>query len=65
MITDAAPVATRAKTQSMVDVSIAIADATGGLSSGLVDSAASYPVLALTGGILALAAAVAATASSR
>ena len=67
MITDAVPPATRAKTQGMVDVSIAIAGATGGLTSGLVVAAAGYPVLALTGGILALAVlpAVAATASSR
>ncbi|MFC8511808.1 MFS transporter [Streptomyces sp. NPDC057257] len=67
MITDAVPPATRAKTQGMVDVSIAIAGATGGLSSGLVVSAAGYPVLALTGGVLALAVlpAIAATASSR
>ncbi|MFE0257779.1 MFS transporter [Streptomyces sp. NPDC059010] len=67
MITDAVPLATRAKTQGMVDVSIAIAGATGGLASGLVVSTAGYPVLALTGGILALAVvpAIAATASSR
>ncbi|MFI5792346.1 MFS transporter [Streptomyces sp. NPDC051677] len=67
MITDAVPLATRAKTQGMVDVSIAIAGATGGLTSGLVVTAAGYPALALTGGVLALAVlpAVAATASSR
>ncbi|ANS63280.1 putative metabolite transport protein [Streptomyces lincolnensis] len=67
MITDAVPLATRARTQGMVDVSIAIAGATGGLASGLVVSAAGYPLLALTGGILALAVlpAIAATASSR
>jgi MFS family permease len=67
MITEAVPLATRAKTQGMVDVSIAIAGATGGLSSGLVVAAAGFPVLALTGGILALAVlpAVAATASGR
>ncbi|QOV33222.1 MFS transporter [Streptomyces ferrugineus] len=67
MITDAVPPATRAKTQGMVDVSIAIAGATGGLSSGLVVSAAGYPVLALTGGVLALAVlpAIAVSASSR
>ncbi|MGW0843416.1 MFS transporter [Streptomyces sp. NPDC002787] len=67
MITEAVPLATRAKTQGMVDVSIALAGATGGLSSGLVVSAAGYPALALTGGILALAVlpAVAATASRR
>ncbi|MFJ7255608.1 MFS transporter [Streptomyces sp. NPDC098085] len=67
MITDAVPLATRAKTQGMVDVAIAIAGATGGLASGIVVSATSYPVLALTGGILSLAIlpAIAATASSR
>ncbi|MEU6348483.1 MFS transporter [Streptomyces sp. NPDC047072] len=67
MITDAVPLATRARTQGLVDVSIAIAGATGGLSSGLVVSAASYPVLALTGGVLALAVlpAVAAGATRR
>ncbi|GAA3801709.1 MFS transporter [Streptomyces phyllanthi] len=67
IITDAVPLATRARTQGMVDVSIAIAGATGGLSSGLVVAAAGYPVLALTGGALALAVlpAVAATAYRR
>ncbi|NEB04056.1 MFS transporter [Streptomyces sp. SID13726] len=67
MITDAVPLATRARTQGMVDVSIAVSGTAGGLASGLVVSAAGYPVLALTGGILALAVlpAIAATASSR
>ncbi|CAL9352964.1 MFS transporter [Streptomyces sp. enrichment culture] len=67
MITDAVPLATRARTQGMVDVSIAIAGATGGLASGLVVSTAGYPVLALTGGVLALAIlpAIAATAARR
>lgn len=67
MITDAVPLATRARTQGMVDVSIAIAGATGGLASGMVVAAASYPVLALAGGILSLAVlpAIAATASRR
>ena len=65
MITDAVSLATRARTQGLVDVSIAIAGATGGLGSGLVVAAAGYPVLALTGGVLALAVlpAVVATAS--
>ncbi len=45
MITDAVPPATRAKNQGMADVSIAIAGATGGFSSGLVVSASGYPVL--------------------
>ncbi|MCL6738639.1 MFS transporter [Streptomyces neyagawaensis] len=64
IVTDAVPLATRARTQGMVDVSIAVAGATGGISSGLVVAASGYPVLALTGGVLALAVlpAVAATA---
>ncbi|MGW4823152.1 MFS transporter [Streptomyces sp. NPDC004227] len=67
IITDAVPLATRAKTQGMVDVSIAIAGATGGLASGIVVDLAGYPVLALTGGVLALAVlpAIAVTAHSR
>jgi MFS family permease len=67
IITDTVPLATRAKTQGMVDVLIAIAGATGGMVSGIVVAAASYPILALAGGILALAIlpAIAATASSR
>ncbi|WP_416980742.1 MFS transporter [Streptomyces sp. T028] len=67
MITEAVPLATRARTQGLVDVSIAIAGATGGLSSGLVVAAAGYPVLALTGGVLALAVlpAIAVSASRR
>ncbi|MGW3146937.1 MFS transporter [Streptomyces sp. NPDC001177] len=67
VITDAVPLAARARTQGLVDVSIAIAGTTGGLASGIIVTAASYPVLALTGGILALAIlpAIAATASSR
>ncbi|GGN00714.1 MFS transporter [Streptomyces fuscichromogenes] len=67
MITDAVPLATRARTQGMVDVSIAVAGATGGLSSGLVVAAAGFPVLALTGGVLALAVlpAITVSASSR
>ncbi|MFD8305031.1 MFS transporter [Streptomyces sp. NPDC059690] len=67
MITNVVPLATRAKTQGMVDVAIAIAGATGGLSSGIVVNATGYPVLALTGGVLALAVlpAIAVSASSR
>ncbi|MER7702606.1 MFS transporter [Kitasatospora sp. NPDC097605] len=67
MITDAAPLATRARTQGTVDVAIAIAGATGGLASGIVVSAVGYAALSLTCGLLALAVlpAVAATARSR
>lgn len=55
IITDTVPLATRARTQGTVDVSLALAGATGGLASGLVVAAGSYSVLALTGGLLALA----------
>lgn len=67
IITDTVPLATRAKTQGLVDVSIAIAGATGGIASGIMVAATSYPALALTGGILSLALlpAVAATAYRR
>nr|WP_260478818.1 MFS transporter [Kibdelosporangium aridum] len=65
IITDAAPLATRAKVQGTVDVSIAIAGAAGGMASGLVVTAASYPFLAISGGILALAVVPAAVATAR
>lgn len=55
IITDTVPLATRAKTQGTVDVSIAVAGATGGMGSGLMVASTSYPALALAGGILALA----------
>jgi MFS family permease len=55
IVTDAVPLATRARTQGLVDVSIAIAGATGGIASGLIVSAAGYPLLAVGGGVLALA----------
>ena len=55
IITDTVPLATRAKTQGLVDVSIAIAGATGGMASGIMVAATSYPALALTGGVLSLA----------
>ncbi|MFF0204058.1 MFS transporter [Streptomyces sp. NPDC005017] len=67
IITDAVPLANRARTQGVVDVSIAVAGATGGMASGFLVAVGSYPVLALTGGVLALALlpAVAATAYRR
>lgn len=52
IITDTVPLATRAETQGTVDVAIAIAGATGGMGSGLMVAATSYPTLA--GGLLAL-----------
>ncbi|MGW1616986.1 MFS transporter [Streptomyces sp. NPDC002285] len=67
IITDTVPLATRAKTQGLVDVSIAIAGATGGMASGIMVAATSYPALALTGGAfsLALLPAIASTAYRR
>ncbi|RSN26771.1 MFS transporter [Amycolatopsis sp. WAC 04169] len=54
IITDTVPLASRAKTQGLVDVSIAIAGATGGLASGIVTAATSFGFLAVSGGVLAL-----------
>ncbi|HEX2312537.1 MAG TPA: MFS transporter [Thermomonospora sp.] len=65
IITDAVPPATRARTQGLVDVSIAIAGATGGMASGLVVAAGGYPLLALGGGVLTLAIIPAAIATAR
>ncbi|WP_181772041.1 MFS transporter, partial [Amycolatopsis pittospori] len=55
IITDAAPVATRAKTQGTADVAIAIGGAVGGMSSGFIVVGIGYPALALLGGLIALA----------
>ncbi|WP_327147330.1 MFS transporter [Nocardia sp. NBC_01329] len=65
IITDAVPLATRARTQGLVDVTIAIAGAAGGMASGLVVVAAGYPGLAIGGGILALAIVPAVVAAAR
>lgn len=65
IVTDAVPLATRAKTQGLADVSIAIAGATGGMASGLVVAEAGYPLLAISGGILALAIVPAVIAAAR
>src|SRR5512133_1401000 len=54
LVTDAVPLATRARTQGVVDLGIALAGATAGLSSGLIFAATSYATLALVGGLLAL-----------
>lgn len=54
MVTDAVPLDRRARTQGAVDVSIAIAGATGGLASGYVVASTSYPTLATVGGVLGL-----------
>jgi MFS family permease len=55
MVTDAAPPATRAKTQGSVDLVVSLAGAAGGLGSGVVVAAASYAVLSVVGGALGLA----------
>ncbi len=54
VITDAVAIDTRAKTQGVVDVAVAVAGATGGIASGLVVAATSYPVLSLVGAAMAL-----------
>ncbi len=55
MVTDAAALATRARTQGAVDVGVALAGAGGGMLSGVVVAAAGFPALAVGGGVLALA----------
>ncbi|MEV6276837.1 MFS transporter [Nocardia sp. NPDC051832] len=55
IIADAVPLATRARTQGVVDLAVALAGAAGGTASGLVVAAVGYPLLAIGGGILALA----------
>lgn len=55
IITATVPLATRARAQGTVDVAIAMAGATGGMASGLVVAAGGYPLLAIGGGILAVA----------
>jgi MFS family permease len=54
MVTDAVPLAERARLQGTVDLFIALAGATGGLGSGFIVAAGSYTALALGGGALAL-----------
>jgi MFS family permease len=54
LVTDAVPLATRARTQGLVDLGIALAGAGAGLSSGLIVTATSYATLTLASGFLAL-----------
>ncbi|WP_436641844.1 MFS transporter [Actinomadura kijaniata] len=65
ILTGAVPPATRARVQGQADVAVAIAGATGGMASGLVVAAAGYPLLALGGGVLALAVVPAALTAER
>ncbi|MFJ4815021.1 MFS transporter [Streptomyces sp. NPDC088801] len=55
MITDAAPVETRARIQGTIDLCIALAGAGGGITSGIIMTATSYATLSFGGGLLALA----------
>lgn len=55
MITDAAPLETRAATQGTVDVGVALSGAGGGIMSGVMVATTSYTALSLVGGGLALA----------
>ncbi len=52
-VTNATPIATRAKTQGTIDVFIAVAGAAGGLLSGLIVAQTSYPTLAIIGAVTA------------
>jgi len=54
ILVDATNPSTRAKTQGAVDVFIALAGASGGALSGVVVAFSSFPVLSITGGILAM-----------
>lgn len=65
IVTDSTPLATRAKVQGLVDVAIAVAGAVGGLASGIVAAATSYPTLAALCGALVLVTAPAAIAAAR
>lgn len=53
-IIDSTNSSTRAKTQGLIDVFIALAGASGGAMSGMVVANSSYSTLALTGGALSL-----------
>lgn len=55
MVTDAAGLTNRARTQGNVDLCVALSGATGGMLSGFVVDAMSYATLAMIGGALALA----------
>jgi len=55
LVTGAVPLAQRAATQGKVDLFVALAGATGGLSGGIVMASTSYATLTIAGGLLALA----------
>jgi MFS family permease len=55
LVTDAVPLARRARTQGSVDLAVALSGAAGGMSAGAVMAVTSYAVLSLSGGLMALA----------
>jgi MFS family permease len=55
LITETIPLETRARTQGMVDLSIAMAGATGGLTAGMTVGLAGFPAFSLVGGLIAFA----------
>lgn len=55
MLADAVPLAARARTQGSVDLTIALAGASGGMASGFVVASTSYAALSMVSGVLALA----------
>jgi len=54
LVTDATTVRDRARVQGGVDLAVALSGATGGIASGSVMAATSYPTLAVAGGVLAV-----------
>jgi MFS family permease len=54
LITDATGVHERARTQGAVDLTIALAGASGGLASGVIVASASFTLLSVLGGIAGL-----------
>ncbi|MCC6831931.1 MAG: MFS transporter [Thermoleophilia bacterium] len=55
LLTDAVPLARRARTQGGADVALALAGATGGLGSGVVVAGTSFAALSVLGGAVGLA----------
>jgi MFS family permease len=55
LLADAVPLQRRARTAGTVDLGVALAGATGGISSGLVVAASSFAALGMAGGLVALA----------
>lgn len=65
LITDATAVHERARTQGAVDLTIALAGASGGLASGVIVASSGFPLLSVLGGIAGLLILPAALAGSR